>query len=240
MHRPSANIRVRRGSRRGITLIEVMVTIAMLVVVSGILMFSVGRLFGLQQARAAKQLGVTYELLHDQAILNNATFRIAYHLDANKYTIEVGSGETLIFTDPDAREKYEDELEDRLRMFSDDELEEHKEGQSKFSKLSSAFDSEVELPQGSTFARVYTPQYGGWVEPSGDPDEPSIVYSYLFPNGFAEQVVIQITDVGGEDEEDDGYTVHVEPLSGRVHTTSGLIHWRETVADFPEQGPELP
>ncbi|MCO4747863.1 MAG: type II secretion system protein [Proteobacteria bacterium] len=230
----------RRGGRRGITLIEVMVTIAILVVVAGIMMFSVSRLFGLQQARSARQLGVTYELLHDQAILNNATFRIAFHLDEGRYTIEVGDGKTLIFTDPDAREAYEDELEDQLRMFTDEEKEEHEKGQGKFSTLSSAFDSEIKLPGDTVFARVYTPQYGGWVEPSEDPDEPAVVYSYIFPNGFSEHVVIQLASEGAEDEEDEGYTIHVEPLSGRVHTVSGLVHWRETVNDFPDDGPELP
>lgn len=229
-----------RQHRRGMTLIEVMVTVALLVVVAGILLFSMDRLFGLQQARAARQLGVTYELLHDQAILHNATFRIAYHLDESRYTIEVGEGNTLIFSDADARERYEDELDRKLRMFTDEEKAEYEAGQGKFGKLSSVFDSEVQLPGDTAFARIYTPQYGEWMEPSEDEDEPQVVYSYIFPNGFAEPVVIQLVRPGEEDDEDEGYTIWVESLSGRVHSEPGLRHWRDLQADVPSDGPELP
>ena len=222
------------------TLIEVMVTVALLVVVAGILLFSMDRLFGLQQARAARQLGVTYELLHDQAILHNATFRIAYNLDESRYTIEVGDSNTLIYSDSDARERHEDELDRKLRMFTDEEQEEYEAGQGKFATLSSVFDSEVELPGDTRFARIYTPQYGEWVELDEDADGPTVVYSYIFPNGFAEPAVIQLARDGEEDDEDEGYTVWVESLSGRVHSEPGLVHWRDVEADVPSDGPELP
>ncbi|TNE85440.1 MAG: prepilin-type N-terminal cleavage/methylation domain-containing protein [Deltaproteobacteria bacterium] len=234
------SLRHPRQHRRGITLIEVMVTVALLVVVAGILLFSMDRLFGLQQSRAARQIGVTYELLHDQAILHNATFRIAFHLDESRYSIEVGEGKTLIFSDPEARERYEDELDAKLRMFTDEEKEEHEAGQGKFAKLSSVFDSEVKLPGDTVIARVYTPQYGEWIEPEEDEDEPTVAYSYIFPNGFAEPVVIHLARAGQEDDEEEGYTIWVESLSGRVHTEPGLRHWRELQADVPDDGPELP
>lgn len=231
---------LRRQSRKGATLIEVMVTIALLVVVSGIMLFSMDRLFGLQQSRAARQLGVNYELLHDQAILHNATFRFAFHLDSDKYTIEVGDGETLIFSDPDARATWERELEDRRRMYTDEELAAEEEASTRFTRLASALDTEVELPRNTIIARVYTPQYGEWVEPGDNEDEPTVVYSYIFPNGFAEPTVVQLTSPGEEDDEDNGYTIWVESLSGRVHIRTGLVHWRETMGDLPDQGPDLP
>ena len=63
-----------------------------------------------------------------------------------------------------------------------------------------------------------------------------MAYSYIFPNGFAEPTLVRIVD---EDDEDDGLTLEVEPLSGRV-----LLHEEEVELDdilgwLPEEGPEL-
>jgi hypothetical protein len=40
--------------------------------------------------RAARQIAMTYAQLHDEAILRNRTYRIAYHLDEGYYEIESG------------------------------------------------------------------------------------------------------------------------------------------------------
>ena len=98
----------------------------------------------------------------------------------------------------------------------------------------------VSLPPGTIFAWVHTPQYDKPVEASDEPpedDEPhALAYSFIFPNGYAEPTLIRIVD---EDDEDDGYTLEVEPLSGRV-----LLHEEEVELDdvlgwIPEEGPEL-
>lgn len=236
----SLGSRARVRARRGVTLVEIMVVLALLVGLVALGAPAIGSILGIRQHAAVRDLTLTYELLHDQAQLNNVTFRVAYHLGANKYVVEAGDAETLVFADPEARRRYEEERQDKLKRFSKEEAEAAEaEEQSKFARVSAMFRTEVELPPGTVFARIYTPQYGDWVEPGDlDEDDPDwVVYSYVFANGFSEHTVVQIVD---EDDPAEGYTIVVEPLSGQVRMLPELVHWRETLGSFPEAGPDLP
>ena len=83
------------------TLVEVLVVVALLVSITAISMPALDTLFQLEQRKVAKELTLQYGLLHDQAVMRNVTFRIAYHLDEGYYQIEVGDADTLIFNDPE-------------------------------------------------------------------------------------------------------------------------------------------
>jgi len=225
------------------TLVEVLVVLAILVALASLVVVSYSQIMRLEQREVAKTLALTYEALHDQAVLRNVTFRIAYHLDGNYYEVEVGDPKVLIFDDPEAREDYEDEIQDQLRRYTEREIEEGEADHLKeegFAALQERFAKRVDLPRGTRFAGVYTPQYEDMVEPSGadeeDPEEPLIVYSYIFANGFAEHTVVQIVE---RNDEDEGYSIEVEPLSGRVHLHPELIRWDDTYGWVPEEGPEL-
>jgi prepilin-type N-terminal cleavage/methylation domain-containing protein len=232
-----------RGARgqRGMSLIEVLVVIAILLAVGAVLVMPVSSYLMLQQNSAARTLATTYELLHDEAVLRNVTFRIAYHLDEGFYDVEVGRPETLIFNDPEARQAYEEKLKaERDRLSTDEKPPEP----SPFQRAADRFETHVALPRNTAFGGVYTPQYGELQKPrtedekSRDEDEPPrVAYSYIFPNGFAEHAVIQV--VSASDPED-GYTIEVEPMSGRVHLYPDLRNWEEFNASLPERGPELP
>ena len=92
---------------------------------------------------------------------------------------------------------------------------------------------------------MYTPQYEDLVEPSVDPEdtdsvdpeEAVVVYSYMFASGFAEPTVVHIVE---RDDPESGYTVVVEPLTGRVHLHGEVLDHEDFFDDFPEEGPELP
>lgn len=228
--------------RGGMALVEVMVVIAIMVTVAAIAMPALSSYMQLEQHRVAKELGLQYGMLRDQAVMRNVTFRIAYHLDANYYQIEVGDPEVLIFDDPEVRSDYEEELEDKLNAFSDDEeASERKEAEGSFQQLQDRFNTKVELPRGTRFGGVYTPQYGELIEPSGvdleaDPEEAVVVYSYIFANGFSEHTVVHLID---EDDQTSGYSVEVEPLSGKVRISGELISHEDRFDFIPEEGPEL-
>ena len=153
-------------------LVEVLVVVALLVGITAISMPALDTLFQLEQRKVAKELTLQYGLLHDQAVMRNVTFRIAYHLDEGYYQIEVGDADTLIFNDPEKRIEYEEAQEDRLSAFSD---EEDQPEVSAFEALQDRFNAKRELPRGTVFRGVYTPQYGELVTASGldievDPD----------------------------------------------------------------------
>lgn len=236
----------RRGgpSRAGISLIEVMVVLAIMAVVLGIGIPSLAAIFDLQQRSAARELAMTYSFLINEAAMRNVTFRIAYNLDAHSYQIEVGDPDTLVFSDPETRAQWEAEREEEMQRFNPSEGEEGEEAEeedalNRFSGLTMpGFQSKVELPSNSMFSFVYTPQYDGPQTPSEDPPEAAedqkVVYSYVFANGVSEHTVVRIVSV---DDPEDGYTLEVEPLSGRVSMESELTDIGESMAWIPTEAP---
>jgi hypothetical protein len=218
------------------SLIEVMVVIAILIGVAGIVVPTLTTYTQLEQRRTAKELALSYEMMHDEAVLRNVTFRVSFHLDEGYYEVEVGRPETLIFARPEDRESYEEEQERRLRMLTEREKAEV-QAPNNFQAVQEQFGGRHPLPSGTVFRRVYTPQYGKWVEPTGKPDEPAVVQSHIFASGFAEHTVIQLVDA---DDPDAGYTIEVEPLSGDVRLHAKLIRFDESFGWIPDEGPELP
>ncbi len=252
----------RREARRprdfarkaGISLIEVMVVLAIMAVVLAIGVPSLTAIFDLQQRGAARELAMTYSFLVNEAAMRNVTFRIAYHLDEGYYQIEVGDPDTLVFSDPETRARFEEERERDMKRVSrrdgpsvtddpEDQAEEGEESDAleRFQGLNApGFQSKVELPSNSVFAFVYTPQYAEPQTPSEEPPEKpedvKVVYSYVFANGVAEYAVVRIVDAG---DPEDGYTVEVEPLSGRVSVESELRDIGESMTWIPEEAPTI-
>jgi prepilin-type N-terminal cleavage/methylation domain-containing protein len=235
-----------RRARRGLTLIEIMVVIAIIGIVVGVGVPALSGLLALQQQQAISELGQTYIWLRDEAALRNVTFRVVYNLDLGTWKVEAGDASTLIFSDPEARQKYDEELREKMDRFTERELEEgagEELAPSRFEGLDdSAFTTTQTLPSGLRFAFVYTPQYGrDGVVPSDDvPEEEAdqaIAYSYIFPDGSAEHTIIRIVD---EDDPRDGYTLQLEPLTGTVSITNDEIDDPEDVLGWlPQDGPQL-
>lgn len=241
----------RPFAREGFTLIELMVAMAVMVIIAAVAIPSISALLDLQQRASAKELAQTYMWLIDEAQLRNVTFRIAYNLDRNTWKVEAGDPSTLVFATPEEREEYDEELEDKMSRYTEREVEEGVEdlredeeeaGVQRFEGLTDvSFTTEQELAPGSRFQFVYTPQYGEdgkrpSEEPPEDPEDESIAYTYVFPDGSAEHAVVRIID---EDDEEDGWTIEVEPISGRVNLSTDLVEPEQSLAWVPEEGPEL-
>ena len=245
-------------SRRAFTLLELMVVIAILGTVMLISIPAVSNALALQQTGFTNELAQTYRFLHDEAAMRNVTFRIAFDLDKQSYSIEAGDPNTLIFTNPEELQEYEEEIADKMGEYTQRELEEGGADDAELNRLmekrfsgleDDALNTTVEVPRGSVISWVYTPQYGEAVEMERDQREADegaledideedrkIVYSYIFPNGFSEHTVIRIQD---EDDPEDGMTIEVEPLSGRVVVTDELIDPEDSMEWLPKEGPEL-
>ncbi|MBM4391619.1 MAG: prepilin-type N-terminal cleavage/methylation domain-containing protein [Deltaproteobacteria bacterium] len=211
-------------ARRGITLVEIMVALAVIVLVTAVAIPSMAAVFDLEQRGAAKQLVDSYRLLQTEAMLRNVSFRIAYNLDRRTWWVEVGEPSALIFSDPRAREEAEKERQRKLKHFTQKEIAKGEaddivdDGSGKFTGLDTPFfETRHELPGDTAFAFVYTPQYGDPVEPSeelpDDAEDERIVYSHVFPDGTMEYTVVRLVDIY---DPADGYTVEVEPFSGQV------------------------
>ncbi len=238
--------------RRGMTLVEIMVAIAIGVTAIAIALPGFRGILGLERASAAKELATTYRFLREEAGLRNVAFRIAFDLDASSWSVQVGEPGTLIFSGAEEREAFDEEIEDELRRYTQREIEEGRATEvtdklSRFEGLSreggATLPSRVQLPNGTRFAWVSTPQYEDPMEPQDPPPDEDdgeeghlVVYSYIFPDGYMERTLIRLVDV---DDPDDGLTIETEPLSGRVTIHEEELDPEELVDWIPDEGPEL-
>jgi len=98
----------------------------------------------------------------------------------------------------------------------------------------------VYLPEGTEFLWVQTAQYRDPVTANSSPpeeiEEESIAYSMIFPNGMMEPTLIRVVD---SDDQDDGVTIMVEPLSGRVEIVEEELELEDWLDWLPDEGPEL-
>lgn len=233
--------------RRGLTLIEIMVVIAVLALLVAVGVPTLSGVLDLQQQAAAEELGRTYNLLREEAGLRNVTFRVAYNLDANTWGVEVGDPTAQTFSSPDAREKAEEDLRDEMKRFTKREIEEGaadelEEKSGRFQMLADPrFNKPKELPSGIRFAWVYTPAYAPdgkkpSDEPPEDPADQSIAYTYVFPDGSSEHIVVRIVD---EDDPESGYTLEVEPLSGKAVVSDEVVDPTQSLSWLPTEGPKI-
>jgi len=237
-----------RASRRGLTLIEILVALAVMALVAAISIPTIDGLLSLKQRSAAKDLAQTYTWLLDEAALRNVAFRMVYNLDKSTWLIEAGDPATLVFSNPDAREDHDEKVEDDMAKYTKREIAEgagddEEETRGRFTGLGNiAFKSAQTLPSGTRFSFVYTPQYedeGLTPTEDGPPDDEEdeqVAYTYVFPDGTAEHTVVRIVD---EDDETDGWTIEVLPISGEIRLTSDLIDPSESMEWIPEEGPEI-
>jgi type II secretory pathway pseudopilin PulG len=236
-------------ARRGMTLIEIMVALGIMMLITAVLLPSLDGLLMLEQVRAARRLTMVYAQLHDEAILRNRTFRIAYHLDENYYVIEAGDPSALIFSDFETREAFEEREEDMVEDMTEEELREYRQANEFKTVDGGGLGGRFEFPANTRFLSVYTPQYEEPVKPT-DLDEkarrkavsdeedkgPRVIYSYVFSNGFAEFTMVQLVD---RDDPEAGFTITVDPMSGKVDLYSDLVDRHDLFRGLPDEGPRL-
>jgi type II secretory pathway pseudopilin PulG len=231
------------------TLMEVMVVIVILVVMIGVAVPALSSLLDLQLRRQARDLVMTYQRLHDEAILQNVSFRIGYDLDNNSYLIEAGEPGALIFDNPEDREEFEEQQRDKLATMTDDERKAWKSAREPFDALQERIKEEFHMSSSVMVGGVYTAQYGEMIRPTalggafedqlndeGDVVGKQRVWTYIFPNGFSEHTVLWVVD---SDDPENGYTIEIEPLSGKIHLHGELVDWEDNYDFVPEEGPEL-
>ncbi len=221
------------------TLVEIIVALAISVLLMAILFPVIGGALGLRERASTRQLASAIGYVHQQAVLRNVTYRVGFYLEEGRYVIEAGDPNTLIFDDPKQRKEYEERMERLRGRMTKRELEEEQavEAENPFSAegIDEFVQLEGTLPAGLKFGGVYTPQYGELVRP-GDKDAPKVIYAYLFPSGFAERTVVQLVEEGDESE---GYTLEVQPLTGRVIVHGEILDPDLLGTDVPSEGPDL-
>ncbi len=249
------------------TLIEILVTIAIIGGLTAIAVPSLAGLLDVQQRSAARELGQTYIWLVDEARLRNVSFRVVYNLDRNTWKVEAGDPNTLVYGDPESRKEAEEKQKEAMARFTERERQEQSagptdlRGEGGFSfdfgggedpdeaAASNTweglddpmFTTEQTLPYNAVFHYVWTPQYGdegarAHDEPPDDPEDDTLAYTYIFPDGTAEHTVVRIISPG---DEEDGWSIEVEPLTGRVSVHGDIVNPKDSMSWLPDEAPGL-
>ena len=232
--------------RRGLTVIELMIVLAVLSIVVAVSMPGLNAVLGLEQQSAIKEIGQTLMWLQEESSLRNVAFQMEINLDRNQWSVKQGDAGTLIFASPKEAEEFRVAQKDKMKKFTKRQLAEGsvdlEEDPVKFDEIDDpVFTTKKELPEGLQFVYVYTPQYGEkGVTPHNEiPDDPideSIAYIHIFPDGTAEHTIIQIAYM---DEDTDGMSLEMEPMGGMVKFSTERIDPEESLRWIPTEGPDF-
>ncbi|HHH30802.1 MAG TPA: type II secretion system protein [Polyangiaceae bacterium] len=224
-----------KTTQRGVTLIEVLVTIAI------VAMATAGILFGVSTLSSAR--------LRESAVLVASAIRMGYnHANAKSRTTRM----VLTFgeSDPNAKNSPRITLEDspgRLFLQSGDRtggaaaateaeaaaieaaeeiLEGPRKARPSFSPIKDLLGFEHENPSLPPATKllgsgIYFRQVE--VEHEEDPIFEDRAYVYFFPGGMAERAHVQIQKGSGDADDADIMTISVAPLTGKVEVLSGAV-----------------
>jgi len=229
------------------TLMEILVTLAIIIGIMSISVPTLYNVLALEQHAVARELATTIAFLRDEATLRNVTFRISFDLDAGTWKVQAGSPDATIFTTPEEREAWESDIRDRLARYTQREIEEGAADElldqtGRFEDVSEvSLDTAQELPGGTRFGWIWTSQWEEPVTPSEpppeDPADDKVVHLHIFPDGQLEAAVIRLVS---DDDPDEGYTLVVEPLTGRIQMESEELEPEQLFTWLPLEAPELP
>lgn len=213
---------------RGLTLIEIAVALAIVVMLFAVTVMSVGALTGAKAKEAATELAGTVRALYDTAALSGRTCRLVFELPqardedgAVTWRSECAKGavtasakreDELEAADRRRREKREAPSDRRMRRLDADEAPSVQELQEReksrveeaatFSEFSSEDVTRHTLPSG---VRVAV-----WTQKQRAPVKSGLAYLYFFPQGFTEKAQVWVR------QGDNTWTLTIAALTGKT------------------------
>jgi general secretion pathway protein H len=206
-------------SRRGFTLLEIGIALAVLVLAFTLALPSIQSVTGVRMRSAAGQLGSQMRALYNEAALGGHTCRIAFDLDTRQYWTECAPNQAKISSlKEEARDgrrvvdalKEQEDAQRLAELQKDNAFEAQIEAKTAFGIFQDLDVKKVTLPDGVSFASV-------WVQHQSDRYLTGNAYIYFFPQGRSERALVTLK------QKDDTITVQQSSLSGRVQIVDGTV-----------------
>jgi general secretion pathway protein H len=222
----SKSRRTRRGPRRGLTLIEIVIAIALIALLSGSLLFGKNMLVGSRMKATATLIVSSVRFGLTRANATGRPARLVIDFDKKQLSIEEASTSLML------REKGKDQAggaapassaEAKARAESERILEGPRAARPAFAKLTGVSGAVEDLSTGRPLGdgvelvQVRT-------EHDEEPLREGRAYIYFWPGGTTERAIVQLKKAG---DKETALTVVLSPLTGRAKIEKGAV-------DFPE------
>ncbi|MBI4954355.1 MAG: prepilin-type N-terminal cleavage/methylation domain-containing protein [Myxococcales bacterium] len=222
---------VRRG-RRGMSLIEVLVAIALVVLLTGGVMLGTGALGGARLKRSSSGVTAAVRVAYNHASATSRPTRLAFDFEARTVTLEQSDEKRMLVRkhEKSGGAAAANELEAEAIEAGERIVEGPRAPRPSFHPVE-AFGLADDDGNGKSQKRLEDDVRFRQIE-VGHEEEPvreGRVYLYFWPGGQTERAAIQIAR-GDEPTDDDIYTILVSPLTGRVVVESGA-HTLPTIRD---------
>jgi general secretion pathway protein H len=219
-----------RAGERGLTLIEVSISLGIATVLFAAVTVSIGAITGAKAKSSAAELAGTIRSLYDTAALSGKTCRLVFELadpknedSASSYRAECAAGnvttsrdrdELLREDDRDREDAKRNAGRDTRRNFTRgsngepglDELMAQEESRVENAARFSAFTAEElkprSLPEGVTVSV--------WTRHQREAVDKGVAYLYFFPQGYTEKAQVYVR------QGDNVWTLTLSPLTGKV------------------------
>lgn len=185
--------------RSGFTLVEVLVVLAIMGLMMGIMVVSMGTTTTSKLKKVASHINALSQYLYNESAVKKEYHRLVIDFSENRYWVESSSKPFQISDTALGEEKQEDrkEKDQKEEMLAD-------EGAS-FQEKQDSLSKAQDLPSGILFKNV-------WVEHLGQTVHEGKVAIYFFPNGWVEKAVIQL----GDEEGSLIYSLETLSISGKI------------------------
>lgn len=182
------------------TLLEIMVTLAVIGLVLGITISQVGDSFDSRARQVTRELSSTIRYLYNKAASENLTMRIVFDLDPDKqsYWVEATTERFQVETEEDR---------ERSLKKADSEVTLVQKAEAKFGSVDSHLLKPVKLPGGVFFKDIFTEHDAG-------PVTTGMAYIHIFPSGYVERSIINIRN----EDDSEKRAVEVNPMTGTTRT----------------------
>jgi len=191
----------RRQQRRGFTLIEILIVLAIIAMVVGLGLPAISRVTAQRLNSTTRQFSGMVKTLRNDAILLNSVHRLAVDFEKGEYWIEQQQQAGALLDDP---------------LTPPPEKKKLKKGEppppNGFGMAEKYGGKRLPFPGGVKILQVVKEQEGLKKE--------GLVYIHFFPNGFNEPAMIVLTRANDDTA---GYTLVIRPASGNVQIVPAIL-----------------
>lgn len=210
-------------NRKGFTLFELMVAIAIVGLVVGVVATQSNNWFDLNIKKATNRISNTVRYLRDKASTENLYIRLVFDFEKNNYWVEATTERFLLTSkevlEAEEKEKEEEAKEAETEVKTETVTKENEEGEEEevdaevsyvqkyrtpeFGAVDDFLLKPVSLPDGVFLKDIYTGRSEG-------PITGGQAFIYFFPNGYIEPAIINLMD---EDDEVN-FSIKIDPIIG--------------------------